>query len=776
MGCMSQIEDHLAACPYCGFNESAFRQESYYLAPGTIVGGRYILGRVLSYGGHTISYLGMDAKANRKVIVKEYLPSDFSTRSEGEKEVTIYSGDGQIQFERGLTNFLNEANRIQHLQDPEGIARIYDCMAENDTGYVVSEYVEGQTLKEVLDSGRKYSVNDAKVFMKKILRGLAEVHKLNIVHCDISPETIMITNSGEIKLLDFGAARYVTTANSKSLSIILKRGYAPEEQYRSRGVRGPWTDVYALGAVMYRMITGITPQESVERVLADELKEPSKLGVSIPENTENALMNALNIYQEERTPSAEAFLRELNSGSVKRVKPKKRADKTGKFPLWAKGLAVCLTAAVVAGGGVLVWKIQSDKVEGGNQDNTIVMNDLSGMTREEAAASIEELESRALEEGVTLEIRLETDGHVFDLEKDKDGTIASQTVKPSSVLYDPDAKKQKKLKGLKRDKAGNISGTIFCDLYSSTKLHYSDISGLSAYAMAQKLGIDPGDSSHFKGTDEVEDSCYYDLIKLETPDGEITPDELGKAENQKKEITYNKDKMSITYSNIPFFYWQALPDFKRDYIAIDSIPMQETYVWKNETDRGLSGKQKSLEDVNGMVDDGYCAVSAAKNTGGYNIGDIVEQTVLPGEELDTSKTKLESALLHVIGDEVLYSGKTGNQLQEELTAHWGDSVTVVAGGSGIMSQPVLSVTVTDGNGTFAACFRKGEEVTVTLDLKATPTPTPQPPVHSDGGGTGGGYSDGGGTGGGYSGGGSTGGGYLDGGNGLGANITFGGGE
>ena len=750
MGCMNQIEDHLAACPYCGFHEAAFKQESYYLDPGTIVGGRYILGRVLSYGGHTISYLGMDAQAGRKVIVKEYLPSDFSTRSEGEKEVTIYSGDGQIQFERGLTNFLNEANRIQHLQHPEGIARIYDCMAENDTGYVISEYVEGQTLKEVLEAGKKYSVNEARAFMKKILRGLAEVHKLNIVHCDISPETIMITSSGEIKLLDFGAARYVTTANSKSLSIILKRGYAPEEQYRSRGVRGPWTDVYALGAVMYRMITGVIPQESVERVLAEELKEPSRLGVSIPENTENALMNALNIYQAERTPSAEAFLKELNSGSVKRVKPKNKADKTGKFPLWAKGLAVCLIAAVAAGAGVLVWKIQSDKV-GSGKDNTIVMNDLSGMTREEAAASIEELESRALEEGITLDIRLETDGHVFDLEKDKNGRIASQTIKPSSVLYDPAAKKQKKLKGLKRDKAGNITGTIFCDLYSNTKLHYSDISGLSAYAMAQKLGIDPGDSSHFKGTDQMEDSCYYDLVKLETPDGEITPDELGEEKNQKKEITYSKDKMRITYSNIPFFYWKALPDFKQAFTALDSIPMQDTYVWENETDRELSGQQKSLADVNGMVDYGYCAVSASKNTGGYNIGDIVEQTVPPGEELDTSKTKLEDALLHVIGDEVLYSGKTGTQLQEELTAHWGDSVTVVAGGSGIMSQPVLSVTVTDGNGTPAACFRRGDAVTVTLDLKATPTPTPQPPVHSDGGSAGGGYSGGGSPGGGYSG-------------------------
>lgn len=122
MGCMRQIEEQLSTCPYCGFNETTLRQESYYLDPGTIVGGKYILGRVLSYGGHTVSYLGMDAEINRKVIVKEYLPSDFSTRSEGEKEVTIYSGDGQIQFDRGLTNFINEASSIQRLHNPEGIA------------------------------------------------------------------------------------------------------------------------------------------------------------------------------------------------------------------------------------------------------------------------------------------------------------------------------------------------------------------------------------------------------------------------------------------------------------------------------------------------------------------------------------------------------------------------------------------------------------------------------------------------------------------------------
>lgn len=130
---------------------------------------------------------------------------------------------------------------------------------------------------------------------------------MNIIHCDIAPETIMLTKDGQVKLLDFGATRYVTTANSKSLAIILKQGYAPEEQYRSQGQRGPWTDVYALGAVLYRLLTGKVPEESVERALDDELQEPSKLGVSLPISVENALMNALNVYQKDRTSSASVF-------------------------------------------------------------------------------------------------------------------------------------------------------------------------------------------------------------------------------------------------------------------------------------------------------------------------------------------------------------------------------------------------------------------------------------------------------------------------------------
>ena len=427
MGCMNQIEEHETTCPYCGFNETTLRQESYYLDPGTVVGGKYIVGKVLSYGGHTISYLGYDAEQERKVVVKEYLPSDFSTRSEGETEVTIYSGDAREQFEQGLTNFLNEANRIEQLGSPEGIAAVYDCVAENDTGYVVSEYLEGQTLKEILDGGKKYSVEEAKTFICTILRGLSKVHPLDIVHCDIAPETIMVTNDGEIKLLDFGATRYVTTANSKSLAIILKQGYAPEEQYRSRGVRGSWTDVYAVAAVMYRMITGIVPQESVERALVDDLKEPSKLGISIPESTENALMNALNVYQDERTPSADVFLKELNSDSVKRLKVKKRRNETGKFPVWAKGLVACLLAVVVVGGVVLV------KMSGGGSgeltSSDIILESMETKSLEDAEAYIADLNET---NGWNLKV---DKTYVFTSDKNQDGKIIGQEGLPDSFNF-----------------------------------------------------------------------------------------------------------------------------------------------------------------------------------------------------------------------------------------------------------------------------------------------------------------------------------------------------
>lgn len=645
MGCMNEIEDHLSTCPYCGFNETALRQESYYLDPGTIIGGKYIVGRVLSYGGHTVSYMGMDAEKNRKVIVKEYLPSDFSTRSEGEKEVTIYSGDGQQQFEQGLTNFLNEANRIQHLQNINGIAKVYDCISENETGYVISEYVEGHTLKEILENGKRYSAEEAANFIRKILQGLVEVHRMDIVHCDISPETIMITNSGDIKLTDFGATRYVTTANSKSLSIILKRGFAPEEQYRSKGVRGPWTDVYALGAVMYYMITGTVPQESVERALSDDLKEPSKLGISIPKNIENALMNALNVYQKDRTPSAEAFLSELNSREVKRIKVKQQKNKTGKIPVWAKALVAGLACVVVAGGVYIVRNTRNSSTA--IATHAITMVDLTGQTKEEVQDSIEALKKQGLE----VELKTEDAGTVFDLDK-PDGTVAWQSLKAGETLYDP----QQKESGTEENQTEKAQDSIVIQIKwnSQSELSYDDLAKMgNAYAMAKALDISTDNKDQFVPvTGDEED--YYDLVSLQISGKTITKEELQNPDNQDKKLNYKKSDIKIEYYETDFFVWDSLPDFKGK--NIESLPKYQTWRYKNKTERQKAGKKK-LKDS--MIDRKYYAVQGKE-------GDIVDQTVTAGTKYDQTNQGDEILKLKVLDCVLDYAGKTESQFQNEL--------------------------------------------------------------------------------------------------------------
>ena len=361
MGCMEEMSISATACPYCGWNKKTDKQESYYLSPETIIGGKYIVGKVLSYQNFTVKYIGFDAENKQKVLINEYLPSDFSTRSNHENEITIYSGDALEQFNQGLMNFLNEGNVIQQFISLPGIARVCDCIVENSTGYVISEYLEGDSLKNILSSGKKYKTEDAVKMISNILKGLHQIHRKGIFHCDISPENIFITKDGQAKLTDFGATKYVTTLNSKSLAIILKQGYAPEEQYRSKGERGAWTDVYAIAAVLYQMLTGKVPQESIDRALEDRLELPSKMGISISNATENALFNALNIYTNERTSSAEKFLQELNSSSTKRLKVKRRRKETGKTPAWMKIMAAMAACAVIAGGVFVVKNMNNDR-------------------------------------------------------------------------------------------------------------------------------------------------------------------------------------------------------------------------------------------------------------------------------------------------------------------------------------------------------------------------------------------------------------------------------
>ena len=352
LGCMKEYDDEYEVCPHCGFVEGTEADEAYYIQPGTILQDRYIVGRVLGYGGFGITYIGWDEDMERKVAIKEYLPSEFSTRMPDSTQVTVFSGDREEQFMSGMDKFVDEAKRLAKFHSSNGIIHIFDSFKENNTAYIVMEYLEGESLKDRLAREGKMEVDEALSIILPILYALREVHKLDIIHRDIAPDNIYLTNEHDengnpiVKLLDFGAARFSTTKHSKSLSVLVKPGYSPEEQYRSDGDQGPWTDVYAVSATLYRMITGVVPQISLNRSAKDEVKTPSKLGIKIHKGLENAIMNGMNIKIENRTQSVDQLIAELESEQTKRHKEKIRKMDVGRWPLWLKITSGAMAAAV----------------------------------------------------------------------------------------------------------------------------------------------------------------------------------------------------------------------------------------------------------------------------------------------------------------------------------------------------------------------------------------------------------------------------------------------
>lgn len=347
-GCFSILQEK-KICPHCGYDNTAEKKEANSLDVGTMLVDRYVIGKVLGVGGFGITYLAYDSVLNYKVAIKEYLPNEFSTRVPTQAKVTVFTGDKEEQFHAGQKRFIEEAQRLAKFQKSDVIVHIFDCFNANNTSYIVMEYLEGKTVLEAVKERENgvFSEEETLSIISSVLDALDSVHQEGILHRDIAPDNIFLTNDGQIKLIDFGAARYATTTHSRSLSVILKQGYAPIEQYRSKGNQGPWTDIYALAATMYKMLTGVTPEESMERAIQDTLVPPSKLGCKIDKNVENAMMNALNLPTEARPQSAMEFKQNLLSNSVRRKQARVKHADTGKWPVEVKVVSGILAAALV---------------------------------------------------------------------------------------------------------------------------------------------------------------------------------------------------------------------------------------------------------------------------------------------------------------------------------------------------------------------------------------------------------------------------------------------
>ena len=320
------------ACPRCGYDPAS--DEGKYpiaLRAGSILNGRYIVGRVLGQGGFGITYLAQDYQTKGLVAIKEYLPTEFAGRTTGTYAVQVYSGDRRENFEYGKEQFLAEAKTLAEFIGNDHIVRIYSYFEEYGTAYLAMEYIDGESLDDYMSHhGGRLSVERANELLIPVMEALDWVHSKGIVHRDIAPDNIIVTKDGRAKLIDFGAARYSTGEKSKSLDVILKHGFAPKEQYIRRGRQGPFTDVYAMAATYYYAITGKIPPESIERIDEDELIPPTTLGVKISEKAEDALLKGLEVSASERYQSTGELAEGLGAKPVRQA-PKQPAARSFDF-------------------------------------------------------------------------------------------------------------------------------------------------------------------------------------------------------------------------------------------------------------------------------------------------------------------------------------------------------------------------------------------------------------------------------------------------------------
>jgi serine/threonine protein kinase len=373
MRCMEFYDQRFDICPYCGYEENSERKELLHIDAGTVLADRYLVGNALGFGGFGVTYIGYDRKLKRKVAIKEYLPSEFATRALHQPEVMVNSSEKKMQqFAAGMNKFLDEAKKLATLSSLDGIVHIYDSFEANHTAYIVMEYLEGETLTAFMKREKKIPEEQAVDIVVPILQTLEDVHRHGIIHRDIAPDNIFLAKGQDgkthVKLIDFGASRYASTSHSKSLTVLIKPGYSPAEQYQSNGEQGPFTDVYAVGAVLYQLVTGVRPEDAFERRTQmqsggkDPLKDPSCYNGDLSESFENALMNAMSVRVEDRSETAEIFLRELTSQEPvkRRVSSIRRIDFM-RWPLWAKigvptSAVAVITLIVLLAAGVIGFK------------------------------------------------------------------------------------------------------------------------------------------------------------------------------------------------------------------------------------------------------------------------------------------------------------------------------------------------------------------------------------------------------------------------------------
>lgn len=432
--CMTQINNENAhSCPKCGKSLMDERQSPKFLKPGTVIGGRFIVGHPLGAGGFGNTYIGWNQVLLRKVAIKEFFPAQYAERMPDGKTITVIDEKHRYRFQNGLRQFLEEARSVATLQDIKGVVAISNFFEENGSGYIIMEYLEGMDVKTILQkSGNNKDYEWCRRVVLTILYTLRDIHRRGVLHRDIAPDNIFVTNEGVIKLIDFGAAKHASALANTGAEIMLKVGYAPIEQYSRNTPQGPYTDIYAVAALFYRMLTGQKPLPANKRLEDDKLITPSQMGIAIPEQAELGIMVCLNVKPEYRLQSADEFMEVLGGKSFvpvyepKWILPPVVEKKTfSQLPIAAKVsigfLVLCLVGGIALTATYVIKKNSDTKQALSDKSGEIVIADYSG---ESLDTTVEQLEN---ELGIT-NIKL-----VYEFHNNPIDTVIGQFPQPGTI-------------------------------------------------------------------------------------------------------------------------------------------------------------------------------------------------------------------------------------------------------------------------------------------------------------------------------------------------------
>lgn len=343
-GCFSPKNNDFQ-CEMCGYvHRPENEQEHSHLPAGTELNNRYIVGKVIGAGGFGITYIAFDPKLRVRLAIKEFFPRSIASRNDTTYDIRPYGEDEEKEFQNGLKYFLNEARSAAMFETNQNVVGVKDMFEEYNTAYMVMPYINGIPFDTyLLQNGETVGFKTALSILAPVMEALSAVHDANLLHRDISPENIFITDEGIPKLIDFGSARPSVASDTLSMTPVIKEGYAPLEQYSRQGEQGPWTDIYSMAATLYRAVCGKVPPPAMERFTEDNLIDLSTACNDIPGYAVKAVEKALSLRSGDRFQSMSDFLEALTKG--KEVAPLKFDESPAKTSNPKKWLIPSLVTA-----------------------------------------------------------------------------------------------------------------------------------------------------------------------------------------------------------------------------------------------------------------------------------------------------------------------------------------------------------------------------------------------------------------------------------------------